>query len=177
MNKLKKILAPTDLSELSRAGVRYALEMAAPGETEVIVYNVMGYYEAMPYYELEGGYVPYQDIPTAEEVVEEHRRHLAEFLRDNFGELTRRVKVRQEVAIGTPYHKIVEKAAAENADIIIMSTHGRTGFLHTLIGSVTEKVVRLAACPVLTVRPQIEAAPNEPSPDGSRRKRKASALS
>ena len=48
MNKIKKILAPTDLSELSRAGVRYALETAAASGSEVILYNVVGFYEAQP---------------------------------------------------------------------------------------------------------------------------------
>jgi nucleotide-binding universal stress UspA family protein len=157
MNKVKKILAPTDLSELSRAGVRYALETAAASGAEVIVYNVVGYQEAVPYYEFEDAYVP-RGFPTVEEVVEEHRKRLAKFLQENFADLMAKIKVRQEVAIGTPYHDIVDKAAAENVDMVILSTHGRTGFIHALIGSVAEKVVRLSARPVLTVRPQKVAA-------------------
>jgi nucleotide-binding universal stress UspA family protein len=160
MNKVKKILAPTDLSELSQAGVRYALEEASSSGSEVIAYNVVGYQEAVPYYEPEVAPLPYQ-VPTAEEAVEEHRKHLAKFLQENFADLIAKTTVRQEVAIGTPFRNIVEKAAAEKVDMIIMSTHGRTGFLHTLIGSVAEKVVRLAACPVLTVRPKREALPHQ----------------
>ncbi len=155
MNKVKKILAPTDLSELSRAGVRYALEHAASTDTEVIIYHVVGYREAGPYCELDVGYVSERTLAVGE-LVEEHRRHLAEFLRKNFSELVAKVKIRPEVEVGTPYHKIVEKAALENVDMIIISTHGRTGFVHALIGSVAEKVVRLATCPVLTVRPKEE---------------------
>jgi len=64
-----------------------------------------------------------------------------------------------EVGVGVAYQRIVEKSAAEGVDLIVMSTHGRTGFLHVLIGSVTEKVVRMAACPVLSVRPAKEAVP------------------
>lgn len=160
MNKVKKILAPTDLSDLSRAGVRYALETAASSGAEAIVYNVVGYHEAVPYYEMEDAYMP-RGIPTIEEVVEEHRKRLAKFLQENFADLMAGTKVRQEVAIGTPYHNIVEKAAAENADLIILSTHGRTGLLHALIGSVAEKVVRLSGCPVLTVRPKKTARPHQ----------------
>lgn len=155
MKIFNKILAPTDLSELSRAGVRYALEHAASTGAEAIVYNVVGYREAGPYYELDVGYVPERPL-AVEELIEEHRRHLAEFLRKNFPELIGKAKIRQEVEVGTPYHKIVEKAESENVDMIIISTHGRTGFVHALIGSVAEKVVRLAACPVLTVRPKRE---------------------
>ena len=160
MSNVKKILAPTDLSDLSREGIRYALETAAAGGAEVIVYNVIGYYEATPYYEIEDGYVPDQ-LPTVEELAAEHRKHLARFLQDHFADLLSKVKVRQEIAIGTPYHQIVEKAAAEKVDMIVMSTHGRTGLVHALIGSVAEKVVRLAGCPVLTVRPKKTAALNK----------------
>jgi universal stress protein A len=156
MNAPKKILAPTDLSPLSLDGLRYALEMARSENTEVIVYNVVGYHEAAPYYEVEDAYL-YQQLPTTEELVAEHRKRLAKFLEANFAPLAAGVKIRQEVAVGTPYQKIVEMAASEKADMIVLSTHGRTGLLHALIGSVAEKVVRLAACPVLTIRPKKEA--------------------
>jgi universal stress protein A len=156
MNKTKKILAPTDLSELSRAGVRYALELAASESAEVIVYHVVRYNAAAPYYGLDDGFLLATQLPAVSEIMEEDRRLLAKFLRENFADLIAKVKIRPEVTVGTPYSKIVEKAAAENADLIVMSTHGRTGILHGLIGSVAEKVVRLAACPVLTVRPRKE---------------------
>lgn len=91
MNKVKKILAPTDLSELSRAGVRYALEHAASTDTEVIIYHVVGYREAGPYCELDVGYVSERTLAVGE-LVEEHRRHLAEFLRKNFSELVAKGK-------------------------------------------------------------------------------------
>lgn len=152
MTKIKKILAPTDLSALSRDGVRHALEMAERDGAEVIVYNVVGLYEAIPYYGPEDGYVP-DDVPTVAQFAEEHRMRLAKFVAENFAGAA---KIHLEVAFGVPYQKIVEKAAAENADLIVMSTHGRTGLMHALIGSVAEKVVRLAACPVLTVRPKKE---------------------
>jgi universal stress protein A len=156
MSTVKVFLAPTDLSPLSLDGVRYALDMGASENAEVIVYNVIGYHEAAPYYEFEDAYISEQ-LPTVAELVAEHGKRLAKFLQDHFADLLSRVKVRQEVAVGTPYQKIVEKAAAEEVDMIVMSTHGRTGFVHALIGSVAEKVVRLAACPVLTVRPKKEA--------------------
>jgi universal stress protein A len=63
------------------------------------------------------------------------------------------VKVVRRVVVGIPYRKIVEVAADEKLDLIVMATHGRTGFSHLFLGSVAEKVVRTAPCPVLTIRP------------------------
>ena len=56
------------------------------------------------------------------------------------------------VVHGVPFHEILETAKTQKVDLIIMGTHGRTGFQHILLGSVAEKVVRLAPCPVLVAR-------------------------
>jgi universal stress protein A len=64
----------------------------------------------------------------------------------------RRLTVRTLLRVGTAYHVIVETAKQLKADLIIMSTHGRTGLSHVLMGSVAEKVLQTAPCPVLTVR-------------------------
>jgi nucleotide-binding universal stress UspA family protein len=153
---IHKILAPTDLSELSLAGLRYAFDIAADIGSEVIVFHVVGYHEAMPIFEgIESGYVMSQ-VPLFEDLVKLHEKQLDEFLeKHHLGEASK-AKLRKEVVIGTPYEKIVQKAGEERVDAIVISTHGRTGLGHALIGSVAEKVVRLAKCPVLTVRPPIE---------------------
>ena len=57
-----------------------------------------------------------------------------------------------EVAVGSPVEIIVQAANDLSADLIVIGTHGRSGFGHLLIGSVAERVIRLAPCPVLTVR-------------------------
>ena len=147
MNKIKKILAPTDLSDLSLTGVRSALEMASSQEgSEVIVYHVIGLEEASPHDET------FRAEFFSSWLLKDRVRFLADLLRNNYAELISGVKIRQEVEIGIPAEKIVEKAVKEGVDMIVMSTHGRTGLLHMLIGSVTEKVVRHAPCPVLSVR-------------------------
>ena len=156
MKKIKKILAPTDLSELSQTGVRYALEMASfQGGAEVIVYHVIGYEEANPHDET------FRAESFSSWLLEDRRKFLAELLRDNYGELISKVKIHQQVEIGVPHQRIVEKAVEEGVDMIIMCTHGRTGLLHMLIGSVTEKAVRWAPCPVLSIRPAKEEKPVE----------------
>jgi universal stress protein A len=68
------------------------------------------------------------------------------------------IEVIRSVVIGSPLRKIVEAAEAKHVDLIVMATHGRTGLSHLLIGSVAERVVRTAPCPVLTIRPPAEKA-------------------
>ena len=62
------------------------------------------------------------------------------------------VQATGEVLIGGPSHVIIEQATKVNADLIVMGTHGRTGITHLLIGSVAERVIRHAPCPVFVVR-------------------------
>ena len=150
MEKKKRILAPTDLSELSEVGVRSALEMARTRGAEVIVYHVIGYAEINVHDEA------FYSKSLAELLLKERKRLLAKFLRESFADIIPQVTIRQEVEVGVPHKRIVEKAAEEGAELIVMSTHGRTGLLHMLVGSVTEKVVQWSACPVLSIRPMKE---------------------
>lgn len=144
-HKLSKILAPTDLSKLSRAAVRYALEMGWDQQAAVIVYNVINE---------EGAWFDKDDrLNPATALAPQQKERLHEFLRDNFAELLDKVEVTELVDAGVPYNKIVQKAEDERADMIVMSTHGRTGFEQVLLGSVTAKVVARAPCPVLSIRP------------------------
>lgn len=162
MNETKKILAPTDLSDLSRMGVRYALEMAVSQGHEVLVYYVVGHEEVAPHYGvLHDQLSSPEEFRPLTEFVEKSRRDLAKFLRDNFADCISKVKIHQDVELGLPHKKIVEKAAEVRADMIVMSTHGRTAIRHMLIGSVTEKVVRLASCPVLSIHSPAEAKPSK----------------
>lgn len=151
MDRTKKILAPTDLSDLSQIGVRRALEMASSqGGAEVIVYHVIGYEEANPHDEI------FRAESFSSWLLEDRQKFLAELLRNNYREFISKVKIHQQVEIGVPQQRIVEKAVKEGVDMIVMCTHGRTGLLHMLIGSVTEKVVRWAPCPVLSIPPPKE---------------------
>ena len=143
MEKVKKILAPTDLSALSCVGVRYALEMARETSAEVIVQYVvaMGEY----WFSANEKFRPVRELLAKEKSV------LDKFLREKFSDGINLVEIIQKVEVGTPYGNIVEMAERERVDMIIMSTHGRTGLDHILLGSVTEKVVCRAPCPVLVI--------------------------
>jgi nucleotide-binding universal stress UspA family protein len=143
MSKIKKILAPTDLSELSCIGLRYALETGREQNAEVIVCLTVPIGE--DWFPSSEGANPARDYTAKDKV------KLDEFLRNNFSDAMKVIEVRQKVELGAAAAAIVETAEREAVDMIIMSTHGRTGLSHILIGSVTEKVVERAPCPVLVV--------------------------
>ena len=82
-------------------------------------------------------------------LIEMAREQLEEY---GVREIGARVPWTPEVATGPAYLAITETARRHEADLIVVSTHGRTGVLHLLLGSVAERVVRTATCPVLTVR-------------------------
>jgi universal stress protein A len=153
MYKIKKILAPVDLSKLSKLGLSYALEIANSQEAEVVIYNTITV-EETPFPQGDEEWVATQtELPKVKKTLDRRKKQLERFVADEFADFSNNKRVRLEVEIGTPYKKIVEKAKQEGVDMIVMSTHGRTGVLHMLIGSVTERVVRRAPCPVLAVPP------------------------
>lgn len=143
MPRIKKILAPTDFSELSKLGLRYALEMARDSSAEVVVYHAIDF--GADWHNRRADYGPNHDL------LEESRRVLDKFLAEYFADCINLVEVRAVVEFGAPYKNIVEIAAGEGVDMIVMSTHGRTGVDHLILGSVAEKVVARAPCPVLIV--------------------------
>lgn len=143
MPRIKKILAPTDFSELSKLGIRYALELARDTSAEVIIYHSIDFGDEWSAPKRQA--VPYSDI------LEDSRKKLESFLAENFADSMNLVEVRKSAEIGTPTKSIAEKAASEGVDLIVMSTHGRTGLEHMILGSVSEKVVARAPCPVLVV--------------------------
>jgi universal stress protein A len=135
MDMLKKILAPTDFSDLSVRGVRYACQLAKDVEAEVTIFHVV--------------IVDESGINKRE--VEEHKQRLDEFVAKNIDDVGANLRIRKVVDAGQPYGAIVDCAEKERIDLIVMSSHGRSGLSRMLIGSVTDKVLRGAACPVLVV--------------------------
>ena len=145
MTPLKKILTPTDLSELSRTAVRYALEVGLERNAEVIVYHVVSE---------DGGWFGDDRLNPASVLLPRRKELLRKFIDENFADMMGNVKVTEAVETGIPYNRIVMRAEEEHADLIVMSTHGRTGIEQVMLGSVTAKVVARAGCPVLSIRPK-----------------------
>ncbi|MDZ4341256.1 MAG: universal stress protein [Candidatus Binatia bacterium] len=143
MKKITRILAPTDLSDLSCLGIRYALELAREQSAEIVVLHVIPIGE--DWLSTREDSTPVRDLMANE------RAALDQFLQKKFAEFLNLVELRQKVEVGAPPANIVDLAEREGADLIVMSTHGRTGLDHMLMGSVTEKVVARSLCPVLSI--------------------------
>jgi nucleotide-binding universal stress UspA family protein len=153
MDAVNRILAPTDLSEASKPGIRYALEMASSIEARVFIYHVAQYEADFPYPlgmgEVSSAYLPTQEF---DEFIHERKQALESFVGDNFKGSMSGVSVSLEIDVGDTQEMILQKAEQISSDMIVMSTHGRTGLGHILIGSITEYIVRHAHCPVLSIR-------------------------
>ncbi|MFQ5541327.1 MAG: universal stress protein [Candidatus Binatia bacterium] len=164
MEKIKKILAPTDLSELSRPGVRHALEFARAVGAKVTVYHVISLNELVQLYnEVGKGLDAGVALHAFHHPLETSCRALNRFLKRHFSDLISAVEVEEKVEMGAPDKNIVMLAEEEESDLIVISTHGRTGLSRMLVGSVTEKVVRHAPCPVLSIHPEPKNALREKS--------------
>jgi nucleotide-binding universal stress UspA family protein len=141
-----QILAPTDFSESSKQAIAYAWGWAQTFRAKLLLLHVV----ALP------TYAPQPDETTADlitalldELKREANVQMAQLLPEAGAT---NVDVTRRVVVGVPYETILETVGAESVDLIVMATHGRTGLRHLLMGSVAERVVRLAPCPVLTVR-------------------------
>jgi nucleotide-binding universal stress UspA family protein len=145
-----KILAATDFSEDSTLALGYAEELARRFGAEVLLLHVD---QALPPVMASPEIGPVMDIGAMTRIAEEQRmsahRELDKIvnrLRDGG------LKARSLLKVGSPFLEIIHTAKGENADLIVMGTHGRTGIVHVLMGSVAERVVQKAHCPVLTIR-------------------------
>jgi nucleotide-binding universal stress UspA family protein len=151
MLPVKLIVCPTDFSAPACACVRVASELAEHFIAELLLVNIV---PALPGVPPDPNYV--FKIPEYEQYLhadaEEHLRRARNEL------VSKNVKVRTQVGHGAAAEEIVLIAKTEGADLIVISTHGSTGLERWVFGSVAEKVVRLAECPVLTVRQKEEAA-------------------
>jgi nucleotide-binding universal stress UspA family protein len=145
MIDLRRILVPTDFSKSSRNALTYGAAFAARFGAEVYLLHVV---QDLALFIPEAVMVP-PVVPPVEQFVSAARLALERAL----GELSLPdVRVTPEVVEGAPFEEIVRYARERDIDLIVMGTHGHTGLAHILMGSVAEKVVRRAPCPVLTVR-------------------------
>jgi nucleotide-binding universal stress UspA family protein len=146
MIELKRILFPTDFSDCSSEAKKYACTLTEQFDAELHVLHVVPRLVGFePRIFSPGDLKAYQDSMT-----KQAQDQLASVLDSDWRSAHRVVT---ELRQGTPFVEIVRYSKETNIDVIVISTHGRTGIPHMLLGSVAEKVVRKAPCPVLTVRP------------------------
>jgi len=144
MPTFRRIVCPTDFSVTARRACDYAAEIARTFAAEVILLHV----------------VPQLDYPMRSfgmavadpHLHEELGRRAREVLATETQRLDPATRIVTEVREGVVHEQIIACAKAHEADLIVMGTHGHTGLAHFVLGSTTERVVRMAQCPVLTVR-------------------------
>jgi universal stress protein A len=145
--EIRRILVPLDFSPSSDRALAYARALAAEfGASLYLLHVIEDRLMTGPWpTEIYLGELP----KVREDLLKDSERHMLECLESLAAGGT---QATGEVLIGGPSHAIVEQANANNADLIVMGTHGRTGITHLLIGSVAERVIRHAPCPVFVVR-------------------------
>jgi universal stress protein A len=141
--RIKTILCPVDFSDDAFAALDYAAAMATQYQAKLILLHVVDN-PLTDFYGPRGANF-YAEV---EHAVEKSKGLLAEAIRSHAAHVPCDIVVKH----GKPYDEILELASGEHTDMIVMSTHGRSGPARLIIGSVAEKVVRAAPCPVLTIR-------------------------
>ncbi|MBA3948991.1 MAG: universal stress protein [Acidobacteria bacterium] len=143
-----RILVPTDFSAGSRLAVDYAVQLARRLGASIHILHVT----EDP--SIAGMWTEaYVDLAQIRMERETGARHLMDKLLRDIGP----ADVTDEIAAGPVARVITDAAADRDAGLIVMGTHGRTGLVHVLVGSVAEQVMRMAGCPVLTVREGLAA--------------------
>ncbi|ELK54205.1 universal stress protein [Haloferax volcanii] len=138
------VLVPTDGSARSRAAARRAIDLAGASGGSIRALSVIEVDDL--------GLWTAADVPV--ERVRASLRDAAEMAVEEIASLAgdAGVDCATEIRIGVPYREILDATAEADADLVVMATHGRTGLEHAILGSTTERVVRLSDVPVLTVR-------------------------
>lgn len=147
---MKKILVPTDFSKPATIAAEVAADIARKANSELIFLHIVE--EAVGNSLNVVGEVAdgdnWEDKLFTMKLIEKGKKQLTKLVEDSkFEDL----KVRQELRVGSPYHGMNTIISEQKVDLVVMGTSGRSDFEHMIIGSNTEKVVRLSHCPVLTV--------------------------
>ncbi len=142
--QVERILVPIDFSDHASAVVEWATHLAEEHDSSMVLLHV--YHLPVEFQQVEGAYLP-ADFWTS--VKEEAKRAL-----DEYGYKVRERGIPVDIVVreGYPATVIEEEVERQNADMIVIGSRGRTGLKHLLLGSVAERVVQKAPCPVLTVK-------------------------
>lgn len=144
MIELRNILLPTDFSEPSLKATEYALSLAHRFDATLHLMHVIE--DPVVYLPMFESY----PLPTKQQFETYAQDRLENWIADDDGE---GLKIEIEWRHGKPHIEVIDYASDNRIDLIILGTHGRGAAAHLLLGSVAEKVVRKAPCPVLTVHP------------------------
>ena len=144
----RKILVPTDFSEHSDSALAQAVDIARQYKSTIYLLHVLGVVRQCV-----------ADYCMSPELLEDVRKEAMRFAREMIRAQIEKIGTPSDIEIipdireGTPPHEEILKAQKErDIDLIVIASHGKTGVLHHLMGSVTDKVTRSAECPVYLVR-------------------------
>lgn len=154
LRPFERILCPVDSSDFSARALRFATAIAAWDHAHIRVLSVRPPLSSMTFWSGPHALLP----PEPPEATEEARDALRAFV----VETTKRHDIDVQIEIGGVYPEILRAARQWPADLIVMGTHGLSGFQRLLLGSVTERVLRQTEIPVLTIPRDAEAVPERP---------------
>ncbi|GJQ24190.1 MAG: universal stress protein [Planctomycetia bacterium] len=144
MISIRNILCPIDYSVYSEMALKYAIEFAEKYQAKLYLMHVLD----IRVYDINNPEL-YNINIVDEETIEKLRERLLRCVNED----TRgRISVEALIIQGVPFAEIIKVSKEYGIDLIVIGTHGRTGLSHAIMGSVAEKIVRKAPCPVLTIR-------------------------
>lgn len=175
---INRICVPTDFSLSAEKAIHYGVALAEKHDAELHLLHVLQDFEQAvlhPDFTASGEQArayfnrledaagttaedkSKKQNPTEDEAVHSFLRSLEKGTENQFSELPldkwwERIQILKAIRYGNPAKEICRYARKQNVDLLVLGTHGRTGLNHLLIGSVAERIVRTAPCPVLTVR-------------------------
>ena len=141
------ILVPTDFSPYSYDAFPWAAFFGARFGAKILILHVISEKDAEAMTAIPGN--PWESVLERED-----KQMIEDLTACLVGDFHKGLEKETMVAVGNPYEKILDVARKRNASMIVMASHGRTGLIHTFMGSVAGKVVQLAQCPVFTVKPK-----------------------
>lgn len=150
MKRFKHVLTATDLSPESFEAVLHAVELAARDEAELTICYVP------PTIEMTYSHITPSDemLAMEKQIREAGEGRLESWIEENLGA---QATVSVAIGDGNPHEEIVRIATEVGASVIVMATHGHRGVSRALLGSITDRVLRDAPCPVLVVPPSGQA--------------------
>jgi len=144
--KIELILVPTDFSGFSCGGFCWATVLGRQFNAKILIVDVISGRDAVDMTSKPGN--PWENV-----LEQEDNAMIENFQSCLLSDIKPGIETQTLVEVGQAADRLIEAAKEKKADLIVMATHGRTGLSHALMGSVAEKVVRKAPCPVLTVGP------------------------
>lgn len=144
MIQLKKILCPVDFSVCSQYALKYAIDLSIKEHSSLYLIHVIETHVSDI-----GDILKQIDLLLNDKQIDNLKMRLIRLIPDD---IRTNIKFDTIVVKGIPFVEIIKTARDQQVDLIVMGTHGRTGLEHILIGSVAERVIQKAHCPVLTIR-------------------------